>query len=143
VWLGLSSCRAPGTRPSVPRYTLSDEELRRSVAELGGTPAVVLEDPTLWEVFGPIIRADLRVVEAPRPRHAQPLTVPVTVFGGRDDESVPQEQLTAWTGCCTDFRGLRLFEGGHVYFSDDPGPLVEHVVRDVTAALDAVPDPSR
>ncbi len=143
VWLGLSSCRAPGHLPPVLRHTMSDEDLRRSVADLGGTPAVVLEDPTLWAIFGPIIRADMRVVESRRPEPTHPLPMPVSLFAGRDDTSITREQLTDWTRFCADYRGLRLFDGGHFYFSADPGPLLEQVIQEVRAALGAVSDPTR
>jgi surfactin synthase thioesterase subunit len=142
-WLGLSSCRAPGMRPQVLRHLLSDEELRRSVAGMGGTPDMVFEDPDLWEVFGPIIRADLRLVETPRPAYDVPLPVPVNVYGGREDTSIPREQLVAWEECCTDFRGLQLFDGGHFYFQADPGPLLELIARDVRQALGTASDAAR
>jgi hypothetical protein len=32
---------------------------------------------------------------------------------------------------------VRIFDGGHFYFSNDPGPLVEQVVADVRTALAA------
>lgn len=143
VWLGLSSCRAPGTRPLVVRHLLSDEELRRTMSEMGGTPDMVLQDSGLWEIFGPIIRSDLRLVETPRPGYDERLPMPVNVYGGRADQSLLQEQLEAWEESCGDFRGLRMFDGGHFYFNADPGPLLEHVVQDVHRALGAASDTSR
>src|SRR4051794_34471962 len=92
VWLGLSACGAP--RPDAPPVPLpahepSDEELRRQVARLGGTPPKVLEHSGLWQLFAPVIRADLRLVRTWRPAPARtPLPVPVSLFGGARDRAV-------------------------------------------------------
>ncbi|MFJ5533581.1 thioesterase II family protein [Streptomyces sp. NPDC093261] len=137
VWLGVSACRAPGTPLAVRRHALDDEELRRSVAELGGTPAQLLDDPALWGIFGPLIRADLRLVETWHSEPGEPLRLPLSVFGGRGDVSPPPEQLTAWAGRSAAFLGMRLFDGGHFYFGADPQPLLTHVVRDVRTAVEA------
>ncbi|MFF3515884.1 thioesterase II family protein [Streptomyces sp. NPDC002573] len=137
VWLGVSACRAPGTPLTAHRHRLDDEGLRRSIAELGGTPAQLLDNPALWEIFGRLIRCDLRLVETWRSEPGPPLRVPLTVFGGRDDVSPPPEQLAAWTGRSSAFLGMRMFDGGHFYFGADPQPLLTHVVRDVRTAVDA------
>ncbi|GAA3055556.1 thioesterase II family protein [Streptomyces glomeratus] len=137
VWLGVSACRAPGTPLTLRRHTLGDEELRRHVAELGGTPRQLLDDPGLWGIFGPLIRADLRLVETWESTAGPPLRVPLSVYGGHDDASVPPRQLAAWTERSAAFLGTRLFDGGHFYFSDDPRPLLTHVVRDVRTAVES------
>jgi surfactin synthase thioesterase subunit len=142
VWLGVSASRPPGYVPTVLRHKLSDSELRRHVGGMGGTPAPVLEDPQLWEVFEPLFRADFRLVETGLPDYERPLPVPLTVFGGRDDASVPAEMLSAWARQSTAFQGTRLLDGGHFYFSADPGPLLEHVIHDIRTALGALTEPS-
>ncbi|MFH9333645.1 thioesterase II family protein [Streptomyces althioticus] len=139
VWLGLSARGAPrplgdGTR----RHELPDDELRVHLAAMGGTPAEVLHDPDLWAMFGPAIRNDLRLVESwlPRPGTA-PLTVPLAVYGGRADVVVSPGRLAGWEEHAAHFQGLHLFDGGHFYFQDDPGPLLRLVTRHATAALRA------
>ncbi|MFI9648101.1 thioesterase II family protein [Streptomyces sp. NPDC052040] len=137
VWVGVSACRAPGTPLTAVRHTLDDEGLRRHVAALGGTPAQLLENPALWGIFSPLIRADLRLVETWRSAAGRELRVPLSVFGAREDSAVPTEQLAAWAGQSAAFLGTRLFDGGHFYFVADPAPLLTEVVRDVRTALDA------
>lgn len=139
VWLGLSARGAPrpqgdGTR----RHELPDDELRVHLAAMGGTPLEVLEDPDLWGMFAPAIRNDLRLVESWRPLPGlPPLTVPVAVYGGVRDVVVAPERLADWERHAERFQGLHLFEGGHFYFQDDPGPLLARVVGHATAALEA------
>ncbi|MFJ9606252.1 thioesterase II family protein [Kitasatospora sp. NPDC101176] len=144
VWLGISACRAPRSAPPVVlRHTLSEAQLRRHVRELGGTPEQLLDDPRLWEIFGPIIRADLRLVEQWRPAHAEPLPVPLTVFRGRDDALATPGRVAAWEAESTAFRGLRTLDGDHFYFGADPAPLLRHLVEDVRSACTALPHPAR
>ena len=139
VWLGVSATRLPGTPPLTgPRHTLDDQQLRDYIRDMGGTPREVLDDPDMWELFAPLIRADFRVVDAPRPKYERPLPVPLSAFGGRFDASLPPERLTGWAGECEEFLGLRLFDGGHFYLSTEPGPgpLVEQVVKDLRTVLE-------
>jgi surfactin synthase thioesterase subunit len=142
VWLGVSACGAPDTAhspgpPPGPRVDdLSDAELRRRLADFGGTPAVVLQDPGLWSVFAPAIRADLALLRDWRPAPARtPLPVALSAFAGADDRTAPPERLAPWAGRTERYLGLRVFDGGHFYFQDDPGELVARVVADVRTAL--------
>ncbi|MER5886589.1 alpha/beta fold hydrolase [Streptomyces sp. NPDC001941] len=137
LWLGLSARGTP--RPEgdgTTRHLLDDAGLRRELAAMGGTPAAVLDDPELWEVFGPAIRGDLRLVETWRPtRQGGPLPVPVSVFGGTRDEVAPPGRLAGWSDLTTRFLGLHLFDGGHFYFQQDPTALTEQIADDLHCAL--------
>ncbi|MEV3994007.1 alpha/beta fold hydrolase [Streptomyces sp. NPDC049837] len=137
VWLGLSARGTPrpggeGTR----RHLLPDDLLRRELAAMGGTPAAVLEEPELWEIFAPAIRGDLRLVETWRPApDPAPLPVPLSVFGGTRDAVAPPERLEGWAERAEHFLGLHLFEGGHFYFLPDPAELTGRITEDVRRAL--------
>ncbi|MEU3723187.1 alpha/beta fold hydrolase, partial [Streptomyces sp. NPDC031705] len=122
AWLGMSGRGAPGhgSRRRVPRHLLADEDLRRELAALGGTPAEVLDHPGMWQMFEPVIRADLRLVETWRPDLSAAPRTAVSVFGGVSDPSVPHGHLAAWAGRTEHFIGMHLFEGGHFYFLPDP-----------------------
>lgn len=148
VWLGLSGCRAPapaplsgavpgpGRQPAVLHDGLSDSELRLRLAALGGTPARVLDSLELWSFFAPVIRADLRLLETwHHSPDATALPVPLSAFGGTHDAAAPPEQLARWSTCSERFLGLRLYDGGHFYFQDDPAALVTGITRDIRTAL--------
>ncbi|MFE9683935.1 thioesterase II family protein [Streptomyces sp. NPDC006285] len=139
VWIGLSARSVP--RPAGPgtRYhDLPDEELRTRLKLLGGTPEEVFDDPGLWSLFAPVIRADLGLVENWRPpADAGPLPVALSAYAGREDRSASPARMTGWEGHTEHFMGLRVFDGGHFYFQDDPGPLLRQIERDATTALDA------
>ncbi|NEB79975.1 thioesterase [Streptomyces sp. SID14478] len=142
VWAGVSARPAPQTAGPGHRYhALPDAELRTRLKQLGGTPDEVFDDPELWALFEPIIRADLRLVETWRPAPATgPLPVALSAFAGGEDRSATPWRMTGWAEHTEHFLGLRVFDGGHFYFQDDPGPLLRQIARDAAAALDSAAD---
>jgi surfactin synthase thioesterase subunit len=139
VWIGVSGRGAP--RPEAAgerRHERSDAELQTHLELLGGTPDEVFDNPELWARFAPVIRADLNLVENWRPEPgAVPLPVALSAYGGSEDHFVPPGRMTGWEEHTERFLGLRVFDGGHFYFQDDPGPLLRQIEQDVTVALEA------
>lgn len=79
---------------------------------MGGTPDEVLDDPGLWSMCAPIIRADL----------------------GMAENWPPPLLMQGWEEHTEHFLSLRIFDGGHFYFAEDPGPLLRQITRDATTA---------
>lgn len=143
VWIGVSARPAPSAAGHPTRYgELSDAALRDRLRRLGGTPGDVFDDPDLWAVFAPVIRADLRVVEGWRPRPgAGPLPVALSAFAGAEDDAASAARMAGWAAHTEHFLGVRVLDGGHFYFAPDPGPLLRRVERDARAALTAATSP--
>lgn len=139
VWVGLSARSAPQpAEPGTLYHDLPDAELRTHLKQLGGTPDEVFDDPDLWALFAPVIRADLGLVESWRPAPGTgPLPVALSAYTGGEDPVASPSRMTGWNEHTEHFLGLRVFDGGHFYFQDDPGPLLRQIERDATAALDA------
>jgi surfactin synthase thioesterase subunit len=139
VWVGISARTAPQLAGHRSRYhELSDAELRTRLKLLGGTPDGLFDDPDLWALFDPIIRADLRLVEDWRPGPGTgPLPVALSAFAGVEDHHASPARMTGWAEYTDHFLGLRVFDGGHFYFQDDPGPLLRQIERDAAMALEA------
>ena len=104
----------PRTEPWI--HTLPDDEL---ISEVGrrhdGLPEEILADPELRAIVARGLRADYQIVETYEWRPADPLPVPVTVFGGRDDR-IGVDALRAWQRHTTEEITVRMFPGGHFYF---------------------------
>lgn len=99
-------------------HILEDDELLERLREMGGTPPKVLENPELMELFLPVIRADLQLLETHVPEDPAPLDVPITAIGGNTDERTSDGRLDKWRNFTKREFAIRWFPGGHFYLED-------------------------
>ena len=78
----------------------------------------MLQHRDLLELLLPGLRADMSAIETHVFVPGAPLACPLTVFGGDADHRASPDQLAAWQGHTDAPLRLRLFRGGHFYFSD-------------------------
>ncbi|MFE2209290.1 MULTISPECIES: thioesterase II family protein [Streptomyces] len=146
VWVGVSArgCpRAVRERPTA-LHALPSSPLREELKRMGGTPGHILDDPELWALLEPVIRADFSVVENWRPGagRALELPVPFSVYGATADPWASPAELAGWSEYGDRFQGCRLFEGGHFYFASRGAEIPVLVREEVQAALNGVPSRS-
>lgn len=98
-----------------PVSRLPDQEFRRHLKTLGGTPDELLANDALMEVMCPVLRADFRAVETYSYQPSPPLGCPVTAIGGRDDRGVSEAALSSWRTCTTGPFSMRMVRGGHFF----------------------------
>ncbi|MEV5412743.1 alpha/beta fold hydrolase [Thermopolyspora sp. NPDC052614] len=123
--LFVSGAVAPGTpRRERPLHDAPDNEIRRKLRTLGGTPEELLGNDELMELMLPVLRADFAVLETYEYREQAPLAVPITVLAGRSDPVVPVSALRGWRDQSTVPLRLRLFPGGHFYLHDAAADIV-------------------
>ena len=123
----VSGARAPQyrlTRPS--QRNLSDQELVNAVQSLGGLPDELLPF-TL-----PTLRADLRLYLAYEYQPAEPLPIPLFAYCGDRDPNIAPDQLEEWHQHTTGLFGARAFPGGHFYWQEDAGPVLQAIAEDLS-----------
>jgi len=123
-----SAHRAPHLADPTVLHGLDDDALADRLAATN--PA--LADPELREIFLPILRADLTLCETYVHTPGEPLSCPITVFGGREDDIVTEAELRAWRQHTSAGFALRTFPGGHFYLRGAENVVAEHVRRTVT-----------
>jgi surfactin synthase thioesterase subunit len=123
VWLFLSGRRAPDAPvDAVPIRSLPDCEFVEELTRLyDGIPREFLENEALMEVFLPILRADVSIVESYRFQEDEPLDCPITVFAGAEDASVTWNLMLNWKRQTRRQFALKILPGGHFY---PQGPLL-------------------
>lgn len=134
--LYISATSAPG-RPlgrALP-HQATDAEVLDELRALGGTPPELLADRELMAMAVRTLRADYTALGTYEHRPADPLDVPLTVFGGRTDAIVPPADLRGWPAQTTAGCRLRFFPGDH-FFLHAAAP---EIVRIVLETLDAHP----
>jgi surfactin synthase thioesterase subunit len=126
----LLSASASPTRQDGARYANRGdraslvEDLRRQ----GGTSAAVFDSDELLDMTVDLLAADYAVcasfVHAPR----DPLTMPIHVFGGRNDEIRAQRILT-WAEAGVAAFTADWFEGGHFFLRQQEEAFLKMLVR--------------
>jgi medium-chain acyl-[acyl-carrier-protein] hydrolase len=133
--LFVSGRAAPGARRrDMPIARLPDEDLRAALRRLNGLPAQVAREPELMALVTATLRADLELVEnhthAPGPR----LRIPVTAFGGADDD-VWRSDLSRWRDTTeAEFR-MRVFPGGHFFVVAQRHRVLDAIRSDLQASI--------
>jgi len=128
----ISGRRAPMLpEPEALLHTLASDmafltELQRRYNNI---PAVLFEDAELRELFVPLLRADLTLVETYPCVVQLPLPCPLVALGGTHDPRVSLAELQAWQALTHARFTLRVFPGDHFYFNQQPLPLLQTIAE--------------
>jgi surfactin synthase thioesterase subunit len=112
-------------------YAMPDAEFKDYLRAFGIMPALILDDPGLFSIFEPAIRADFETWESAPYVPGQPMAVPITVIGGRADPMVDFEELLEWREHTADEFTMRIFPGGHGFFTTGVTALGAAVTMDL------------
>lgn len=113
--LFISACLPPHClKASVPIHQLPDQEFLYRMQGYGGMDKKLLDDPDALKVLLPRLRSDVILFETYQQQFF-PLDIPLVIFGGRDDPSVPQKNLEEWKMYSTGLFATHMFLGGHFY----------------------------
>jgi surfactin synthase thioesterase subunit len=107
---------------------LPDAALLDVIRNLGGTPAVVLDDPELVGMFLPALRADLEMNECYQYVKDDALDTPITAFAAASDERVLPAGVDAWAMHTARRFTLVPVEGGHFAITTQPRLVIDHIV---------------
>jgi medium-chain acyl-[acyl-carrier-protein] hydrolase len=111
-------------------HDLAEEEFLKCLQDqFQGLPMEVLADRELRAAVLPALRADVTLLEHYRYFPEEPFDCPVIALGGRQDSQVGREGLEAWAMVTRKAFYVRLFEGGHFYFSKTPAHVLS-VIRE-------------
>ncbi len=113
--------------PTTAIYDLPDAEFIERLRSLNGTPGEVLAHAELMQILLPLLRADFSIVGTYMYSSELPLACPITAFGGLQDESVTQDELTAWREQTSGSFALHMFTGEH-FFLQSSHPAVLRVL---------------
>ena len=128
--LFISACAAPQLRPdfrsihALPKSAFLAELERRN-----GTPQEVFAHPELLDLLLPMLRADFAVYETAVYHSETALTVPISVFGGREDPLVSSAALEAWSEQTTVLFEATYFTGDHFFLRTAEKELLLEISR--------------
>jgi medium-chain acyl-[acyl-carrier-protein] hydrolase len=102
--------------PSPPLHQLPPKEfLAQLEARYEGLPLDVLLDADMLDLFLPILRADITLIETYQFRPRPPLKVPILALAGSDDKTVTGPSMAAWQRHTAYQMQFNQLPGGHFY----------------------------
>ncbi|NJM23682.1 MAG: thioesterase [Richelia sp. SM1_7_0] len=128
--LFISGARAPHL-PDLdpPINNLPQTEFIEELRRFNGTPTTILENAELMELLLPTLRADFAVLETYIYTTEPPLSCPITVFGGLEDEIVNQDELKAWKEHTNQTFCLQMLPGNHFFLQQERARLLQFISR--------------
>jgi medium-chain acyl-[acyl-carrier-protein] hydrolase len=97
-------------------HTLSEEPFVKEVQfRYGGIPQAILADAEMRQLFLPILRADLEMLETYSYLPEPPLPCDISVYGGIQDRAVSPQQLGDWAKQTTGKFEQQMLPGDHFF----------------------------
>jgi medium-chain acyl-[acyl-carrier-protein] hydrolase len=116
-------------------HKLPDDEFKRKLGSLGGTPGELLESPELMEIFLPILRADFSLNETFVYRDDDKLNTNATILYGLSDTSFAVDDMSKWSDVINgdvDFIGC---DGDHFFINTNKNELLKLLNARLTSIL--------
>ncbi len=115
--LFVSGTHAPHLRSDDPPiHALPAKDfLAEMVGRYDGIPEEILREKDLLELILPALRADMRMIECHKHQASLPLSCPLTIMMGNDDESVTPEEIEEWKIQTSGAFAKLVFPGRHFY----------------------------
>ena len=138
--LFVSGCRAPQYPRDEPlTFNLPHDAFIAELKKLKGTPEEVLANSELMELFLDLLRADFELVETYQYHPGEPLSCPITVYGGIQDERIPVEACHQWQNQTSASCKVRMFHGDHFFVRNAETEFVKAFRTDLLSVLTAMP----
>lgn len=134
--LFLSGRRAPHVSPRERTiFNLPHDEFVAQIVKLNGTPHELLENSAAAELFLPLLRADLEMVETHEYRPSERLSCPISIYGGSQDTDVLLADLHAWREHTSGAFKVRLFPGDHFFIHSANAEFLQVFRDDISDCL--------
>lgn len=138
----LFASASPAPRYRDPAYFAARDTDAALIAELrkqGGTPDEVFEDAEMLHITLNVLRADYRACAGYRYLPAQPLSTPIHVFAGRQDD-IAAERILGWEAETSARFSVHWFDGGHFFIRQHESAVLSAVIRHLSDEASEVPD---
>jgi medium-chain acyl-[acyl-carrier-protein] hydrolase len=126
--LFVSGYAAPQRKDAGPHiHHLPDTDFIAAMRALDGTSENVLQNAEIMQLFLPTLRADFAICETYVYADEEPLDCPILVFGGREDHTVSDDALRAWSAQTRCSCELSMFPGNHFFLHTARALLLQKI----------------
>lgn len=134
----LSGAPAPFLPPTTRDVANKDRAaFIQLLREMNGTPADILENDELLDLFLPMLQRDFIHVEQYRSRPERPplAAPPCWIFGGDRDPDIRLADLQAWRQCLVRPPVVQLCQGDHFFIFDHAARLLAPLLQTLQPAV--------
>ena len=132
--LFLSARAAPQLQNSEPlRFLDNAQFMDRLHQTYGAVPDAIRNSTELQEIFLPILRADVKLLETHVDAAPAPLDCPITVLGGASDPAISAEMLAGWRGRTVGQFVQHEFPGDHFYIHQERQAVLDMMFGTVSS----------
>jgi medium-chain acyl-[acyl-carrier-protein] hydrolase len=137
--LCVSARRAPQLPDRMPplRHLADGSFVEQIRLRYAGIPHQVLESSELRALLLPMLRADMELLETYEYHAQPPLACAISVFHGRDDQTVLREEVEQWRHQTVAAFSVREMPGDHFFLKSAKAPFMKAVAEDLGADLQA------
>jgi surfactin synthase thioesterase subunit len=119
----------PAHRP--PKHpllsSLPDQAFSAYIRSLGGTPDNAFTDPEVSQIFLPILRADVSLLENYDRTRASVLSIPIHALAGEADQNVSAEDVVGWRELTARSFTVKTLPGDHFFVRSEESALIAHL----------------
>lgn len=135
--LFVASMHAPHVPPAVPSLAnLPEQELLNAVRHHYQPPEDALRIPELRDLFLPVLRDDMALVESYAYQPEPPLSCGIDAYVGAQDRSTPVEAAERWRDHTVAPFTLSVLTGGHFFHGDALSVLRHKVATRLEAVME-------
>jgi medium-chain acyl-[acyl-carrier-protein] hydrolase len=133
--LWVSSRRAPHVPLGCETtYHLEDEKFIDVIQnQYGAIPQAVLNEKELLKILLPILKNDIKLNELYLGEISPTLSVPISVFYGKQDHSVNLENLEKWGEVTSAECDIQAFVGGHFFIDTERQSVTRKIIEKIEA----------
>jgi medium-chain acyl-[acyl-carrier-protein] hydrolase len=117
-------------------HHLSEPVFLKAVSNLNGLSKEFVENKELVQLMMPTLRADFKAAETYHYVEEEPLSCPISAFGGTEDYSVTSEELMGWRYQTTGAFRFYLFPGDHFFIHSQQTSVLKAISREITQILE-------
>jgi medium-chain acyl-[acyl-carrier-protein] hydrolase len=144
VHLFVSARSAPQVLNAEPvLHQLPDDQLIEQLRKLNGTPEEIIQNLEVMQALLPLLRADLTVNEAYTYTQEEPLDMPISAFGGLEDQRVKPATIKEWAMQTRNTFKFRMLPGDHFFIHSAQARLLQVLSEEVLQAVADHTDTSR
>jgi medium-chain acyl-[acyl-carrier-protein] hydrolase len=126
--VAVSGAVAPHLPRRVPDvHDLPDDDFRRHVTALNGTPSGLLADDSWLDLLMPVLRADFEACETYVPRQRPLLELPLLALGGTGDPLARPTEVEAWAELTAGPSEVRIYDGDHFFLFQHADEVIDMI----------------